>query len=103
ELTLSVRCSPFMSSRADMYRQRAADAKARGASKGPISKESIRKKWREAGACLRSKWSGLTGKGLPSATKKVIAHHANGSAPTAGKGTDGRDLPQRKAERVMTN
>jgi len=24
-------------------------------------------------------------------------------APTAGKGTDGRDLPQRKAKRVMTN
>jgi hypothetical protein len=31
EPTLSVRCSPFMSSRADMYRQKAADAKKRAA------------------------------------------------------------------------
>jgi len=28
---------------------------------------------------LPSKWSGSTGRGLPFATKKMIAHHANGS------------------------
>jgi hypothetical protein len=31
EATFFVHCSPFMSSRADMYRQRAADAKKRAA------------------------------------------------------------------------
>jgi hypothetical protein len=39
------------------------------------------KKWREAGSYWPSKWNGLTGRSLPFATKKVIAHCANKSAP----------------------
>jgi len=39
------------------------------------------KKWREAGSYWPSKWNGLTGRSLPFATKKMIAHCANKSAP----------------------
>jgi hypothetical protein len=50
EPTLSVRCSPFMSLRADMYRQRAADATKRAAQAKDLSVrkafEEVARGWR---------------------------------------------------------
>ena len=44
---------------------------------------------------MDKKRSGLTGRGLPSATKRMIAHHANGSVPTRHGHATGQDLPRR--------
>jgi hypothetical protein len=77
-----VHCSPFiMSSRADMYRQRAADAKKRAAQTKDLSAKKAFEEVARGWLVLPSKWNGLTGRGLPSAAKKMIAHCANKSAP----------------------
>jgi hypothetical protein len=67
-----------MSSRSDEYRHR-AEAKNRAAETNSPSIKAHSKKWRAAGCCLPSKWSGWTGRGLPDATRTraisaVFAH-----------------------------
>jgi hypothetical protein len=111
--------SPCMSLRADVYRQKAAEAKQSAAKATSPSKKEHLKKWRAVGWCLPNKWSGLPAEISRARRRQIIARYANrhtrellGSIkPTAARGCPGRHgsekriflqgLPKRSGQRLV--